>query len=72
MLLLYYLSFPERLTTAQGELEGQRSHVEELAIEKARVQQRYDELSAAVDARMDQLEVWLGTRGKACRGCQAL
>lgn len=53
----YCLSFPERLTAVQGELEGQRSHTEELASEKARVQQRYDELSAAVDARVDQLEV---------------
>ena len=42
---------------AQGELEGVRSHVEELSGEKARIQRRYDELSAAVDARVDQLEV---------------
>lgn len=41
----------------QGEVEGQHCHVEELAAEKARVQQRYDELSSAVDARVDQLEV---------------
>ncbi|XP_050702166.1 centrosomal protein of 290 kDa-like isoform X1 [Eriocheir sinensis] len=47
----------ERLAAVQGEVEGQHCHVEELATEKARVQQRYDELSAAVDARVDQLEV---------------
>lgn len=45
-------------------MEGQHCHVEELAAEKARVQQRYDELSAAVDARVDQLEVGQGTQGK--------
>lgn len=51
------LFFLERLVMAQGELEGVRSHVEELSGEKARIQRRYDELSAAVDARVDQLEV---------------
>lgn len=57
-------SFAERLATTQSEVEGQHYHVEELAAEKARVQQRYDELSAAVDARVDQLEVRQGAEGR--------
>ena len=51
------LPFPERLITAQGEVEGVRSFVDELYGEKASIQHRYDKLSAAVDARVDQLEV---------------
>ncbi|XP_063883393.1 centrosomal protein of 290 kDa-like [Scylla paramamosain] len=61
----------ERLITAQGELEGVRSHVEELSGEKARVQHRYDELSAAVDARVDQLEVVVRQREEELQNVKA-
>lgn len=47
----------ESLALAREEIEGLRSHIEELAIDKAHIQQNYDELSVAVDTRVDQLKV---------------
>lgn len=38
------------------DVEGLQSRVEELTVEKTHIQQNYDDLSAAVDARVDQLQ----------------
>ncbi|XP_069941659.1 centrosomal protein of 290 kDa isoform X3 [Cherax quadricarinatus] len=46
----------ESLRVAREEIDGLRSHIEEMAIEKAHIQQNYDELSTAVDTRVDQLK----------------
>ncbi|CAL4124835.1 unnamed protein product, partial [Meganyctiphanes norvegica] len=52
----------ECLAEAQNEIEGIRSHTEELVIEKAALQQNYDQLSTEVDARVDQLQIVLTDR----------
>ncbi|XP_071534786.1 centrosomal protein of 290 kDa-like isoform X2 [Panulirus ornatus] len=52
----------ESLALAHEEIEGLRSHIEELTVEKAHIQQNYNELSEAVDARVDKLKVVVSHR----------
>ncbi|KAG7174085.1 Centrosomal protein of 290 kDa-like 1 [Homarus americanus] len=44
------------LIVAREELEGFHSHIEEMTLEKAQLQQKFEELSTAVDARVDKLK----------------
>lgn len=50
-------AWTESLSIIREEVKGLQCQVEELASEKSYVQQKYDELSTAVDARVDQLKV---------------
>nr|XP_027229102.1 centrosomal protein of 290 kDa-like [Penaeus vannamei] len=52
----------ESLSIIREEVKGLHCQVEELAAEKRFVQEKYDELSTAVDARVDQLKVVISQR----------
>ncbi|XP_068215438.1 centrosomal protein of 290 kDa-like [Palaemon carinicauda] len=47
----------ESLMLAREEIDGLKSHTEELTASKSRIQKKYDELSTAVDAKVNQLKV---------------
>ncbi|XP_066957218.1 LOW QUALITY PROTEIN: centrosomal protein of 290 kDa-like [Macrobrachium rosenbergii] len=64
-----YLSVKESLSHAQEslllareEVNGLKSHTGELTAGKSRIQQKYDELSTAVDAKVNQLKVVVAQR----------
>ncbi|XP_063589647.1 centrosomal protein of 290 kDa-like [Penaeus indicus] len=52
----------ESLSIIREEVKGLHCQVEELAAEKSFVQEKYDELSTAVDARVDQLKIVISQR----------
>ena len=55
--ILHISHWTDTLVLAKEEISGLRSHCEELTATKARIQQKYNELSTAVDAKVDHLKV---------------
>nr|XP_045615511.1 centrosomal protein of 290 kDa-like isoform X1 [Procambarus clarkii] len=62
----------ESLAAAREEIEGLRSCIEEMTVDKSRIQQNFDELSTAVDSKVDQLKEVVSEREEQLQRLRAM